>query len=917
MAITVNFDGATLRKPGAYSKTTVNLTGGFPVAPAGIVGIVGEAEAGAPGSAEDIKENFFGPNDVANVVAKYKEGPIVDAFKLLVAPSNDARVTNGANRVFIYKTNASTQASATLPSSYGTIKSQNYGKQENLINFTVEESQEESGPALAAFNWMPDPTTATSLLMRANGGAEQTDSPAADATPATVSSAIDAFTDIAASGGTARGMLDATRVSDGSTLEVTTATAGIITVTIAGASPTWATTPTVGDTLHIPTTSAIAGGGGENAGGYLITAATTSTVTAAKLGDPSVTAIAVGATDIAATADVESYSPITVTYDGTTPDGVGASLEAADNSGTVALEELWYGGEDRGMLSSTLVSDGSTLALSADGTSVTITISSNYAGSASPGDLLWIRPGSVLAPTLTNVGAYRVTAATGTTITATKFSGTPTGVSAADIAATTDIEVFKGVLSSSTTNIVNTSSAEQRVQIEVNRQSDNLTEDSGSLGGDIALLVGYDGTTATMTITSTQITTSVTGGSGSSLTLTKSDFDTLSDLATFINSQTGYTAAVGSAVLGQQSPDILDRVSAVGIGASVAGDTTGRIKRDSSLIQEFFDSSELVTLTRTDFAGLPAETSRTFLSGGAKGGTSASSVTSGIDEMQKVRINSLVPLFSRDATDDILDELTEASSTYQIDAVNAAVKTHCLLMSNTLNRSERNGYVSFKGTFSDTRSKATNLASERISMSLQDVRVLQTDGTLGWKQPWGMAAVAAGMQAGAPIGEPMTFKFINVSGIRHTDFDPATDVDSAIDSGLLFAESPDQGGFRVVVGNTTYGKDANFVNNRISVLYAADTVAFNLRRQLEDIFVGVNAAVATASTIKSSVNSIMSTFRAANIIVGDDTNDGRGYKNLNVTVTGNTVDIEVTITPAQGVDFILPSIVLDNVRQSA
>jgi hypothetical protein len=52
MAINVSFNGATIFKPGAYSKTSIDLGGGFPLSPTGIVAIFGEADAGAPGANE-------------------------------------------------------------------------------------------------------------------------------------------------------------------------------------------------------------------------------------------------------------------------------------------------------------------------------------------------------------------------------------------------------------------------------------------------------------------------------------------------------------------------------------------------------------------------------------------------------------------------------------------------------------------------------------------------------------------------------------------------------------------------------------------------------------------------------------------------------------------------------------------------
>ena len=68
MAINVSFNGATIFKPGSYSRTTIDLGGGFPLSPTGIVAIFGEADAGAPGSAEvNIANNVFSPDQLGQI----------------------------------------------------------------------------------------------------------------------------------------------------------------------------------------------------------------------------------------------------------------------------------------------------------------------------------------------------------------------------------------------------------------------------------------------------------------------------------------------------------------------------------------------------------------------------------------------------------------------------------------------------------------------------------------------------------------------------------------------------------------------------------------------------------------------------------------------------------------------------------
>lgn len=917
MAIKVNFNGVEIRKPGVYTRATVNLVGGFPVADTGIVGIVGEAEGGAPGSIDDIRENFFSPEQVDEVVSKYREGPIVDAFKILASPSNDGRIPNGAQRVYIYKTNQSVLASGALATGYGTVYSRNYGKDENTISFQVEQSQLEVGPT-KTFNFITDETLAGALSIRANGLVKQDLAIAATKTPAGFVTDFAALTDVSASGGTDRLIVTAPMTGVES-LAIAFAGAGYGLATITCSGGTFDAIPTVGDTLYIPAAS-ILQGAGANVGGYLVVSASATVITAYKLADPTQAGLDVVATLVAAAIDLQAFAPVTISYDGTTLAGMSAALEVMDDGGALALEELIYGGTDLGVLTSTQVIDGSKLSLTASGSDVEVEIDTVFAALAEVGDIMTILPGSIIAGALNvNVGNYLVTAATTTKISATKFSGAPATVAATDIVALTDLEVFEGFMSvSSTAPRVIGSSAEEKIIIGLDKTATSESEDSDALGGNIMMKIGYDGTTAVMSINSVNLTTTVVGGSGANLTIKLADYNTIQALVNFIATQTGYSAAVGNNVYASLPPSYLDRVTAVGICEEFAGSLPGLIKRDSKDVQDFFELSELCSLTRILYAGLPTvAASATYLTNGAKGGSSGANVVAGIDEMEKVRINSLVPLFSRDATDDILDELTESSSTYQISAINAAAKTHEILMSSTKKRSYRNAYPSFKGTLAATKIEAQTLAAFRCSLTLQDIKILKTSGDLEWIQPWGMACIAAGMQAGAPVGEPMTFKFINVSGIRHADFDPATEYDEAIDAGLLFAEQPSQGGFRIVVGNTTYGTDANFVYNRISVIYAADTVQYNLIQQLESIYIGVNSAVANAATIKNTVIALMGTFLAAGILKGDDSNNGKGYKNLSVSIAGNVITVKITITPAQGVDFLLNDIVLDTIRESS
>lgn len=430
----------------------------------------------------------------------------------------------------------------------------------------------------------------------------------------------------------------------------------------------------------------------------------------------------------------------------------------------------------------------------------------------------------------------------------------------------------------------------------------------------IQLTLQYTGGEATATITIQSGILAVDTGGPDDISITLAG-KTVQDVVDLIDANANYTASTALQSASFKSATELDPISTATDVKTAAVDLYAQ---QQELLDIINGQSSLITASRVaNVEGTIAALARTFLTGGARGASSNTNFQSGFDALLAVRCNTVLPLISRDATDLAADGLTDPSSSFTVEAVNLQAVTHAITASNTRNKSERNAYVSIKDTFANTQTASRDLNSERASMLFQDVEVLQADGNLAFLEPWAAACIVAGIQAGTAAGTPTTYKRINSNGIQHTDYNQKTQVELAIDAGLTPLEELDQGGFRVVVGNTTYVKDGNFVFNRVSVLEAADTVAFNLRQQLEDIFVGEKVRTGTAEAIKNTVISIMTNFRNAELIVGDDTNDGLGFKDLVVQITGNRAEIDITITPVQGVDFILNRITLDNIRQSA
>lgn len=712
MAIIVNFAGASLRKPGAYSRLRV-AEGGAAQAQLGVVAIVGEADQGDPLSAETgLSAVTFSPEQFTAIQDKYISGPLVDAARLAITPSNDPQIVGGAQQLLVLKTNQSLKAGLTLATAYGDVDAQIAGAPGNNI------SNEVSDVAGVA--------EVTTVVARADTAGDLEDTFFLLNSPTT---AYYVWYDV----GTGSDPLIPGRT-------------GITVVLISGDADTVVATKTA------------------------------------------------AAIDLEADFDVPVPSTATFII---TNAAVGDVTDAVDGAVPTAH------------------------------TSITTTT--------------------------------------------------------------------QGVNLKKVITVADAVSGESEI--------------SDPLGGQgvMTIQVTEAGVTAaTLTITGTLFSTTITGGTAPGLSIDKTQFTTISQLVDFINAQTGYVAAVVDASQQNEPLSVMDRQTAVDIHPNPY-----KILRDAQDVDSFFAESGLVDFTKTDpggFAGLPDALAKTFLTGGVKGGTTNANILAALDELLKVRVNFVIPLFSRDATADIADSLTDATSTYTIDATHVSLRTHVVQASTVKGRKERQGYASFKGTLVETKDKAFNLGSSRVTLTFQDVDVQNAAGDLFTAQPHMLSVINGGMKAAAVVGLPNTFKLANINGFSHVDFDPEVDGDEGIDANLSFVERAPGGGFRWVLDNSTYGliKDA-WIFNRPSVLYAADTAAFSIRLNIET-FIGQRNSDVSPETVKNLLISVMDGLRTSGIIVPDANSQGKGFKDLAVNFNGSIIQTSVTLVLVEGFEFALTDI---------
>lgn len=150
MAIKKSFGGQSIRKPGSYSKSSVDNTAGRELTDNGSLFLIGEADLGAPGDVEGIQR--FTASQLNDLIAKYGSGPLVDcAIAAVRAPSISPGIA-GADEVLVWKTNSSTQASKNLLNGASAavlvVKDRFWGALGNQISITIANGSSANQKAL-------------------------------------------------------------------------------------------------------------------------------------------------------------------------------------------------------------------------------------------------------------------------------------------------------------------------------------------------------------------------------------------------------------------------------------------------------------------------------------------------------------------------------------------------------------------------------------------------------------------------------------------------------------------------------------------------------------------------------------------------------------------------------------------------
>jgi hypothetical protein len=435
-----------------------------------------------------------------------------------------------------------------------------------------------------------------------------------------------------------------------------------------------------------------------------------------------------------------------------------------------------------------------------------------------------------------------------------------------------------------------------------------ITEVSPILGGTGKFSIQYTGTgaAATITTTATTLTTAVTApGVADSLTLNFADYPTLAQLLQALAANGKYT--VTSLVTNSNSfaSNQIDLQSAVDIKAAPLvvtaknADISNWVNANSQQVTNTF------TLATAAFVG-PLLT--TQLVSGTRGTSANADWAAGFTALSTVRINQMIPLASLDGT--------TAQGTFTIVSVLAALVAYAKQASSTAGQNEVQGWAGINMIKANLIAQANLQNSEHLVLfGEKPQRVRTSDGAVVFFPEWATAVIAAGMRAGAPLGEPLTWKYANVLGVSSDSSwseQSNSDVVSMELNGVTVLNTVRGRGFRFDKVITTYTKSNNDAYTEETIVQIWKLVAFNLRSALQDAFVGRGGTVQRVSTTPAVIANVLQPLKDAGAITDSIVNGQRlnAWRNVVWNLSGDTLTITVVVTPTPGINYVLTTIVL-------
>lgn len=487
------------------------------------------------------------------------------------------------------------------------------------------------------------------------------------------------------------------------------------------------------------------------------------------------------------------------------------------------------------------------------------------------------------------------------------------------------------------------------------------------LGALPAFLIHYDdgvggGTAAEMTISGTALTTSITGAASNDLNLSFSTYKTLQQLVdkiqenpaysvvlladrpnSFLCQDLDYVAAVDILKL-SESIDLASTTSlvasngaytaltglndgdALAVGSEYLLVESANSGSDPDIARGFGDSTETsgtalaatryypvmavthavvdwvnkystwLTASRKEAVeGTPKAVAKTFLAGASEGTTTTQDWIDAFNKLRNVRTNFIVVC----STDASIHALLKSHMDYRWGLGNSEALAHVPAAS--------------LETLAQVKTRRRNLNSQNIALWFQGVNRADDQGVDTAYGPFAMAAMAAGLQAGAPFGEPLTHSILDITKLtQHEDIDITTDGEELVRSGISFSGYYDDA-YRVVRCLSTWINDDISYRIEMNVRHSLAFTLYKVRASLKFYHFGKAKQKNDASAQKGTIIRALEECKNIDesIIDGSKEVNGRvvpipAYdpKSIRVIQVGNVSVPLYDCTPRGGTDFI-------------
>jgi len=402
----------------------------------------------------------------------------------------------------------------------------------------------------------------------------------------------------------------------------------------------------------------------------------------------------------------------------------------------------------------------------------------------------------------------------------------------------------------------------------------DVTVDSGGSPVEWASLTSITSTTADAAFNG------VVDVNGYAFQLTLSEWDTVADVLSFMDGFTGYEATATSPAASSTPATELDALTSANVLG--AGNTVTLYAHTYAMVQALA-GSRIMTASRhsgatqppAQFGANPATSQEAYLTGGTE--------TPG----SKDYAAALAEIVASDVQIVVLDSTTYAD--------HAALVTHC--KNAAAQGSERNGWVAAPSTttLSDLLSNYTGLLNSRhVGLTAQKPTVINTKGASQQVDEWYFALMCAGMQAGTPVGTPLTRKRPAVTATSQS-WVPNRDAATAIKNGIVQLSS-DALGYYVERSVTTYLTDANPVFSEVSANESINSSIRDLRALLASK-VGIALVGTTAKQLTGLVEDRLEQQVRAGII--------KAFRNVALTTIGDTIRVDYEAAPVEPLNFVL------------